>query len=166
MKKLFLFFLILSFYLETSYAQPFVGIKMGTDVGVEAGFTIADKFSVKAFSFTDFTSTKLFFVGKDDNPYEGNRYNLSYGIGAGMRIAGPFWLILDVGYGWSGKYTLDPVYASRARKDNVQGFEFGVEAQWDFGDLLYISGGYFTVPNGFSKGRPVNCIMVTAGLRF
>ena len=165
MKKIYLFFLILLFSLEVSHAQPFVGIKIGTDVGVEAGFTIAGKYSLKAFSFTDYTSTKLFFLGKDSNPYEGNRYNLAYGIGAGMRIAGPFWIILDAGYGWGGKYTVDSVYETRARKDNVQGFEVGVEAQWDFGDL-YISGGYLTVPNGFSKGRPVNCIMVTAGGRF
>lgn len=166
MRKLILVVLPFVLFHIPSFAQFFVGIKIGSDFGFEFGYEILERYSVKAYTFTDYSSTRRIIYGNKTEIDDGNRYCLSYGIGAGMRIAGPFWLNLDAGYGWGGKHTIDPVYETRARKDNVQGFEVGVEAQWNFSNGFYLSGGYLAVPAGFSKGRPMNCIMVTGGGRF
>lgn len=151
---------------QSAFSQPFVGLKLGTDAGIEAGFTIANMVSIKGYMFTDYTSTLLLFNNKNTNPYEGNRYHLTYGGGIGARIVGPVWLVLDVGYGWGGRYTIDPVYETRARKNNAQGIELGFEGQWYFTDELYLSAGYFTIPAGFKYGAPVHCAMASIGVRF
>ena len=166
MKKLFLIALFMAVSCELASAQFFTGIKTGTDVGIEAGFIIARRFSLKAYSFTDYTSTFQFFSNNKTEPNEGNRYILSYGLGIGANVGGPFWLYLDAGFGWVGQHTTDPVYDTKARKNNVQGVEIGMEVQWDFTETAYLSAGYYTLPIGFSVGRPVHCALGTIGIRF
>lgn len=165
MKKHIIIALFFTLFCGICHAQPFAGLKVGTDLGLEAGFK-GKKFSVKAYTFTDYTSTRLFVAGKKDtDAHEGNRYMLAYGVGAGFKLAGPFWINVDAGYAWAGKYTIDPVYDTRARKNSIDGFQLGLEAQWYFSDILYLDVGYFTIPKGFFVGRPVHCVMATIGVR-
>lgn len=90
MKKHIIIALFFTLFCGICHAQPFAGLKVGTDLGLEAGFK-GKKFSVKAYSFTDYTSTRLFVAGKKDtDAHEGNRYILAYGVGAGFKLPTPF----------------------------------------------------------------------------
>lgn len=148
-----------------AFGQTFAGVKLGTDIGLETGVIIADRFCIKAYSSSDYTTALLFLDNKNDKSFEGNRYHLSYGGGFGVRIKDPVWILLDVGYGFGGSYTIDPVYNRRARKNNIQGIEVGIEGQWYISDSIYVSAGYLTIPAGFSYGKPVHSIMASIGFR-
>lgn len=148
-----------------AFGQVCAGVKLGTDIGLEAGVIIADRFCIKAYSTSDYITALLLIDKKNNSSFEGNRYHLSYGAGLGVRIKDPVWILLDVGYGFGGSYTIDPVYDRRARKNNIQGIEVGIEGQWYFSDSIYISAGYFTIPAGFSFGKPVHSIMASIGFR-
>lgn len=147
------------------FGQVCAGVKLGSDIGLEVSRIIGDSFCVKVYSSSDYTTARLFLDNKQTDSFEGNRYHLSYGGGFGVRVKDPAWILLDVGYGFGGLYTIDPIYNWRARKNNIQGVEVGLEGQWFVSDSIYISAGYFTIPVGFSCDRPVHSIMASIGFR-
>ena len=143
-----------------TYKEFFAGLRAGNNMGMEVGMQFNERFAVKAISACDWNHP--FFFKDSKHNLAGKTHRVMYGAGASLRVGGPFWVGLDAGYGWSGKYA----YAddgSPGMVECVKGLDLGVELRWDFSEYLYALAGYETIPAGFKLGCPVHEVFLGIG---
>lgn len=149
-------------------ASSQVSLQFGTRLfqysGLEAGITFGDRFGIKAIAQCDWYRPGLLSKKSNLDASLGKTYRLMYGGGIVYRFAGNFWLSIDVGYGWKGKYAIDESTGNLGVTDHVEGLDIGADIRWAFAKNWYLSAGYETIPIGFKLKRPVHDFVLGIGV--
>ena len=163
-----LIILILLLFGPFAYGQVSViaGVNFYSNSALELGLTFKNIAGVKAIAMCDWRRTYNNMV-KDDNKIEktvGKPYRLMYGGGLVINIPGPFWVGVNVGYGWKGKYIFDESSNRMCVTDHIEGLDVGLDVIWLFSEYFYAIAGYETIPKGFKSNRPVNDLKIGIGM--
>lgn len=170
MKRLLLLISLALACLDLSAQSEFIwGFRLYPYSGMEVGLSFGDRFGIKAISQSDWDRPGGLINTKNETGISkalGKTYRLMYGGGLSLRVVGGFWLSLEAGYGWRGKYAIDEKNRQLAVKDHIQGLDVGVSIRWAFNENWYLMAGYETMPDGFKLGRPVNEIILGIGTSY
>lgn len=142
----------------SAQTELYVGVRFFQSAGLEAGLTFGDRFGFKGISQCDW-----YRMSSRKSPYNniiGKTYRLMYGGGLMMRVVGNFWLSLNAGYGWRGKYFYEETTGTLAVTDEVKGLDLGADIRWHFHNNWSVMVGYETIPVGFKLNRPVHEIVL------
>lgn len=152
--------LVLAFACLSLSAQTelYAGLRLFQSVGLEAGLTFGNRFGFKGISQCDWY--RLSSPKRAQNEIIGKTYRLMYGGGLMMRVAGDFWLSVNAGYGWRGKYLFEETSGTLAVTDEVKGLDLGADIRWHFHTNWSAMIGYETIPVGFKIKRPVHEIVL------